>query len=104
MKDKIKTALRNLYGDFNSLLEHEYEEKVANTLLNESWEKKLEWATYNQVVYELKHNIKDELKVQELQYRLIDDNSPKTICIEIIKDVKNRTPELERLYEKINNF
>lgn len=104
MKAKIKSALRNIYGDFNSLLEHEYEEKVTQNLLNETWNIKLEWATYNQVMFELKHNVKDNLKVQELQYWLTDKKSPKLVCIEVIKDVKDRTPELQRLFDKIRNF
>lgn len=104
MKAKIKKALRNLYGDFNSLLEVEYEEKVTQNLLNENWGKKMEWATYNQIIFELKYSIKDEVKVKELQYWLTDKIDPKLVCIEIIKDVKNRSAELQRLYEKISTF
>lgn len=104
MKAKIKSALRGLYGDFNSLLETEYEERVTHNLLNENWETKLEWATYNQVIFELKYGLKNEVKVKELQYWLTDKLDPKTVCIEIIKDVKDSSPELQRLYEKISTF
>lgn len=104
MKAKIKDALRKVYGNFTTLLENEYEEKVTQNLLNENWGKKIEWATYNQVIFELKHNIKDELKVKELQYWLTDKEASNLVCIEIIKDVKDRTPELQRLYDKIRNF
>lgn len=104
MKAKIKKALQNLYGDFNSLLEAEYEEKVVENILNENWDKKVEWATYNQVIFELKYSIKDDVKVKELQYWLTDKKDPKIVCIEVIKDIKDRTPELQRLYEKITNF
>lgn len=104
MKAKIKTALRGLYGDFSSLLETEYEERVTQKLLTENWDTKIEWATYNQVMFELKYNIKDDAKVKELQYWLTDKGDPRVVCIEVIKDVKDRTPELQRLYEKISTF
>lgn len=104
MKAKIKSALRKVYGEFNTLLEHEFEKKVLDNLLNENWENKHEWATYNQVMFEFKHNIKDELKVKELQYWLTDNKTPKLVCIEVMKDVKDRSPELQRLFDKISNF
>ena len=104
MKAKIKSALRGLYGNFDSLLETEYEQRIVERLLNESWEKKLEWATYNQVIFELKHSLKDEKEVKELQYWLTDKSDPRLVCISVIKDVKDRTPELQRLYDKINTF
>ena len=63
------------------------------------------WATYNQVLVELKHNIKDMLKVKELQYKLTEDDSNPTIsCIDVLDSLKNRSDELERLYNKIRNF
>ena len=81
-----------------------YRDKITEALLQEDIRNKNEWATYNQVIIELKHNIKDNLKVRELLYRLTDKEDPNNACIEVIKNIKTKTPELERLYYKIMNF
>ena len=104
LKVKIREVLRESYGDFNSNLESEYRDKITEALLQEDLENKKEWVTYNQVILELKHNIKDNLRVRELLYRLTDIEDPNNACIEVIKEVQTRTPELERLYHKIMNF
>jgi arginine utilization protein RocB len=66
--------------------------------------KKKAWLTYNQVILELKHSLKDNLKVKELQYKLTEEVDPNEVCIEVMEEVKNLSPELERLYYKIRNF
>jgi hypothetical protein len=104
LKSKIRTVLKEHYGSFDSYLEHEYETKITETLINGDLNKKLEWLTYNQVILELKHNLKDILKVKELQYKLTENTNPLNECIEILEPIKHRTPELERLYNKIKNF
>ena len=106
MRDKIKQVLRENYGDeFKSNLEHQYEETIVYHLETGDYYRKQEWATYNQIIVELKHNIKDTLKVRELQYRITEANvNPVTACIEVIEDIKKTTPELERLYLKIMTF
>ncbi len=105
IKAKIRQKLVEVYGEpFNSYLEHEYEKKITENLINGDLKSKKEWVTYNQVILELKHNIKDALKVKELQYKLTDNESPSKACIEVIKEVKLLSPELFRLYEKIINF
>jgi len=104
LKTKIRKVLRESYGDFNSDLESMYQDKITEALLHEDLNNKKEWVTYNQVILELKHNIKDMLRVRELQYRLTDIEDPNNACISVIKEVKTRTPELERLYHKIMNF
>jgi len=96
--------LRESYGDFKTNLEGQYRDKITEALLQEDIRNKNEWATYNQVIIELKHNIKDNLKVRELLYRLTDKEDPNNACIEVIKNIKTKTPELERLYYKIMNF
>ena len=55
LKIKIKTLLREIYGDFISDLEHEYEDKLTENLINGDLEKKKRWLTYNQVIIELKN-------------------------------------------------
>lgn len=104
LKAKIRTVLKEHYGSFDSYLEHEYEIKITESLINGDLSKKLEWLTYNQVILELKHNLKDNLKVKELQYKLTDNTNPLNECIKVLEPIKNRTPELERLYNKIKNF
>ncbi len=44
------------------------------------------------------------LKVRRLQYNLTEDNNPRTVCIDVLNEIRKKTPELERLYHKIKNF
>jgi hypothetical protein len=104
LKDKIRVVLREHYGEFNTHLEHEYENKLTENLIIGDIEKKKAWATYNQVILEFKNNLKNMLKVKELQYRLTENTDPNEACIEVIEAYQYRTPELERLYNKIINF
>jgi hypothetical protein len=104
LKSKIREILKNQYGEFETILEHQYEDKLTETLIDGTMVLREEWVTYNQVVLELKHSIKDVMKVKELQYKLTEDTNPKEIIIEVIEDVKGMSPELERLYNKIKNF
>lgn len=104
LKTKIKLVLREHYGDFSTNLEHEYETKLTTNLIEGDMDKKRAWVTYNQVVLELKHSLKDMLRVKELQYKLTEDTDPTNVCIEVIEPVINRSPELERLYYKIRNL
>ena len=104
LRDKIRLVLREHYGDFSSGLELEYEQKLTENLLVGDLSKKEAWATYNQIVLELKNNVKDITKVKELQYKLTDDSNPNAVCLEVIRDIKTNSPELERLYNKISNF
>jgi hypothetical protein len=104
LNTKIKLVLKEYYGDFNTNLEHEYEIKLTEKLVIGNLDNKRAWLTYNQVILELKNNLKDMLKVKELQYKLTDDLDPNIVCIEVIETLKTKTPELERLYNKIINF
>ncbi len=104
LKAKIRKALKEQYGDFDTYLEHKYETKLTENLIVGNIEEKKAWITYNQVIIELKNTIKDMLKVKELQYNLTEDIDPNEVCIRVIEDVKDRSPELERLYDKIRNF
>jgi len=104
LKDKIRLVLREHYGDFNSYLEHEYENKITENLIVGDVDKKKAWVTYNQVILEFKNNLKNMLKVKELQYKLTENSDPNKVCIEVIETYTHKTPELERLYDKIKNF
>lgn len=104
IKSKIREVLKQHYGEFETILEHQYEDKLTENLIYGPIEKREAWATYNQVVLELKHSLKDMMRVKELQYKLTDDGNPQEIVIEALESVKGFTPELERLYYKIKNF
>ncbi len=104
LKNKIRKVLRETYGEFNTLLEHEYENKLIEILIVGDISNKRAWATYNQVILELKNTLKDMLKVKELQYKLTESSDPNEVCIELLETIQHRTPELERLYYKIRNF
>lgn len=104
IRDKIHEVLKAQYGNFETHLEHVYEDKVTSILETGDVKNKKAWMTYNQVILELKHSIKDTLKVKELQYKLTDKSDPNRVCMEVIKTVEQRSPELERLYHKIKNF
>lgn len=104
LKIKIKDKLREVYGEFQTYLEYEYENRITENLYYGTKESKQEWATYNQVILELKHNLKDMLKVKELQYKLTESDEPTRVCIDFMEGIKSKTPELERLYYKIKNF
>jgi hypothetical protein len=39
-----------------------------------------------------------------LQYKLTDNVPPNEACIQVLSELKNLSPELYRLYNKINNF
>ena len=104
LKSKIRKVLKEHYGDFSSYLEHQYENKLTENLIVGDINHKKEWITYNQVILELKNTLKDMLKVKELQYRLTESVNPNEVCIEVIEEVKDQSPELERLYYKIRNF
>lgn len=104
IKEKISRLLREVYGDFKTGLELEYENTVIDTLATGSYRTKREWVTYNQVILELKHNIKNSLKVKQLQYELTDGKNPNEACISILENFEFKSQELERLYYKIKGF
>ncbi len=104
LKAKIRLVLKETYGEFNTYLELEYENKVIENLSMGDSDRQKAWATYNQVILELKHSLKDTLRTKELQYKLTDDTNPNEVCIDVLENVKNVTPELTRLYYKIKNL
>ncbi len=74
VESRVREVLREFYGgDFETILEIEYENKITNELLNESFENKHKWATYNQVVLELKKVIYEDYLSSKLQYLLTDN-------------------------------
>ena len=104
LKLKIRHVLKEYYGEFNSFLEIEYENKLTENLIVGDYKTKKAWATYNQVILELKFSLHDNLRVKQLQYRLTENSDPNLECMKVIEEVKSLTPELTRLYEKIKNL
>lgn len=104
LKLKIKQVLREHYGSFDSYLEHKYEDVLTENLMSGTTKIRRAWMTYNQVILEVKNNLKNMLKVKELQYRLTDNADPRNECIEVITGIKDKSPELQRLYDKIKNL
>jgi hypothetical protein len=104
LKSKIRNVLKEHYGEFDTFLEIEYENLLTSNLIDGDPSTKLAWATYNQVVLELKNTLHDNLKVKQLQYQLTEKSDPNIECIKVIQEVKMLTPELTRLYEKIINL
>jgi len=104
LKLKIRNVLKEHYGEFNSFLEIEYENKLTENLIVGDDKTKRAWVTYNQVILELKFSLHDILRVKQLQYNLTENTNPNLECMKVIEDVKTLTPELTRLYEKIQNL
>lgn len=97
-------VLRENYGSVETYLDKKYVNTMTDNLLTEKIKDKQNWITYNQVILEIKNNLKDSLKLKELQYRLTDNENPKLACMDVLETIQKKTPELERLYYKIRNF
>jgi len=104
MKDKIRDILREANGSVDTYLEETFEKKILESISTRNKKRAEAWLTYNQVILELKHNVKDGLRVKELQYRLTNSENPNKVCLDVLIDIKKNSPELERLYYKIMNF
>ena len=104
IKDNIRLKLREAYGNVETYLEGTYEQYLTENIYISTIDNKKKWVTYNQVILELKHNLKDMLRVKELQYKLTESTNPNNTCIEVLSGLDELTPELDRLYNKIRNF
>jgi hypothetical protein len=63
IRNKIRLALREQYGEFNTNLEHEYENTLTEKLILGGIEDQGLGTTYNQVILELKNSLKNTLKL-----------------------------------------
>lgn len=104
IKNKIRLMLREAYGVISTNLEIEYENRLINNLAEGSVRDKNQWITYNQIVLEVKHNLKNMLIVRRLQYELTDEKNPNEVCINVLESVDLKSKELVRLYDKVRNF
>jgi hypothetical protein len=104
MKGKIREILRGSYGEFSTVLESQYEGVMLEKLSSKNRHQVRAWLTYNQVILELRDSLKNSIKTKELQYRLTEGENPNVACLEVMGELKDTSPELTRLYEKIMNF
>lgn len=103
MKEKIQLILRELYGPEITNLDKISIDVITEGLMLEEWFEKEKWATYNQILFEVR-KLGDNHKTQKLQYFISDIDDPKNMCIEVIDSIDNKSPELMRLLEKIKTF
>lgn len=104
LEDKIKLNLEEVYGSYEDGLEAVYENKIIYEILTNTYDKKLEWATYNQVIIELKRNSDLQIYLKELLYRITDDEDPIDACVSVLTKTYSMNSELSRLYDKIKKF
>jgi hypothetical protein len=62
IRNKIRLALREQYGEFNTNLEHEYENTLTEKLILGGIEDQ-GLGPYNQIILELKNSHKNTLKL-----------------------------------------
>lgn len=103
MRDRIQLILRELYGPDITNLDKISIDVITEGLMLEEWFEKEKWATYNQILFEVK-KMGNKLLTQKLQYFITDKEDPKNVCIEVINSIDNKSPELMRLLEKIKTF
>ena len=93
MKHKIKKILKE------SLLRKDYRERMIYGL-SLNGETKDEWSLYNSLVSELR-KIGDDNHINEIQYRVSDDESPRKVIIEVLNKIGRKNKELKIIEEKI---
>jgi hypothetical protein len=93
VKRKIKKILKE------SLLRKDYRERMIYGL-SLNGETKDEWSLYNSLVSELR-KIGDDNHINEIQYRVSDDESPRKVIIEVLNKIGRKNKELKIIEEKI---
>ena len=93
VKHKIKKILKE------SLLRKDYRERMIYGL-SLNGETKDEWSLYNSLVSELR-KIGDDNHINEIQYRVSDDESPRKVIIEVLNKIGRKNKELKIIEEKI---
>jgi len=103
IKNKIKSILTDNYGEFSSVLEKQYFEKLTEKLSSKSTIEQNIWATYNQIILEVK-KYNNNILLQELLYFLSENEITNDSILKIIDKIEPKTLELNRLLTKIKNF
>ena len=93
VKHRIKKILKE------SLLKKDYRERMIYGL-SLNGETKDEWSLYNSLVSELR-KIGDDNHIDEIQYRVSDDESPRKVIIEVLNKIGRKNKELKIIEEKI---
>jgi hypothetical protein len=91
MRNKIKKILRE------SILKRDYKDRMIYGL-SLNGETKDEWSLYDSLVSELR-KMGDDRHIDEIQYRLSDNEVPINVITEVLNKIKNKNKEL-RIIEK----
>lgn len=95
MKGKIKKILKE------SLLKKDYRDRMIYGL-SLNGETKDEWSLYNSLVSELR-KIGDDKHIDEIRYRVSDDELPINVVTEVLNKIKKKNKKLLVIEEKIKN-
>lgn len=93
MKSKIKKILKE------SLLKKDYRDRMIYGI-SLNGESKDEWSLYNSLVSELR-KIGDDKHIDEIRYRVSDDELPINVITEVLDKIKKKNKELRIIEEKI---
>jgi hypothetical protein len=91
MRNKIKKILRE------SILKRDYKDRMIYGL-SLNGETKDEWSLYDSLVSELR-KMGDDRHIDEIQYRLSDNEVPINVITEVLNKIKYKNKEL-RIIEK----
>jgi len=95
MREKIKKIIKE------SLLKKDYKNRmIYGITLN--GETKDEWYLYDSLVSELR-KIGDDKHIDEIRYRVSDDELPLNVIIEVLNKIKRKNKELKKIEEKVIN-
>lgn len=93
MKGKIKKILKE------SLLKKDYRDRMIYGI-SLNGESKDEWSLYNSLVSELR-KIGDDKHIDEIRYRVSDDEIPINVVTEVLNKIKRKNKELKFIEEKV---
>lgn len=95
MNSKIKKILKE------SLLKKDYRDRMIYGL-SLNGESKDEWSLYDSLVSELR-KIGDDKHIDEIRYRVSDDEIPIKVITEVLNKIKRKNKELKLIEKKILN-
>jgi hypothetical protein len=93
MRDRIKKILKE------SLLKKDYRDRMVYGL-SLYGETKEEWYLYESLVNELR-KIGDDNHIDEIRYRVSDDEAPIKVILEVLNRIKRKNKSLKNIEEKI---
>jgi hypothetical protein len=93
MKNKLKKILTE------SLLKKDYRNRMIYGLSLKK-ESKDEWVIYDKLISELR-KIGDDKHIDEIRYRVSDDEMPMKVVVDVLNKVKNKNKDLKVIEERI---